>query len=127
MIFGREKETEEINEYLSTDGSKVLLVYGRKGIGKSALLKEILKNRPHAYLTAYETTGSEELSVLSKEMNSEKVKTASELFSKIKDLAAGREYTLVIDNFPAFVKADAAFQNELLRYSKKIFLERISS
>ena len=69
MIFGREKETEEINEYLSTDGSKVLLVYGRKGIGKSALLKEILKNRPHAYLTAYETTGSEELSVLSKEMN----------------------------------------------------------
>lgn len=121
MIFDREKETEEINEYLSTDGSKVLLVYGRKGIGKSALLKEILKNRPHAYLTAYETTGSEELSVLSKEMNSEKVKTASELFSKIKDLAAGREYTLVIDNFPAFVKADAAFQNELFEIFKKDF------
>lgn len=121
MIFGREKEIEEINEYLSTDGSKVLLVYGRKGIGKTVLLKEILKGRPHAYLTAYETTGSEELAILSKEMNSEKPATATELFSKITDMAAGREYTLVLDNFPAFVKADSSFQNELIDVYNKDF------
>lgn len=121
MIFGRENEIKEINEYLSTDGSYVLLLYGRKGIGKTALLKEILKDRPHAYLTCYETTGSEELSILAKEMGIEKKDTAAELFSKIKDMAAGREYTLVLDNFPAFVKADASFQNELLEVFRKDF------
>lgn len=121
MFVGRKNELNQISNYIINNDGKILLVYGRKGIGKTSLLKEALKERRHAYFTAYETTGSQELSILAREVNIESVSSVEELLANILKAASGREYTVVIDNYPAFVKADSSFSDALYKAFKEDF------
>lgn len=43
MFYGREIERKKLNKMLRTDGQMVSLIYGRRRIGKSELIKQVLK------------------------------------------------------------------------------------
>ena len=44
MFLGRENETKQIREELESPGKSVILLYGRRRVGKTALLHEVLKS-----------------------------------------------------------------------------------
>jgi len=55
-FFNRNKEREQINTILSLlekDVANQILITGYRGVGKTFLLKKILKEQPSKYLTCY--------------------------------------------------------------------------
>ena len=46
MFVGREKERIALTKYYKQEGSAVVVIYGREGIGKTTLLKEFLQDKP---------------------------------------------------------------------------------
>ena len=44
MFIGREKELEELKEQFNSDKKSIVLVYGKRRVGKTCLLKEALKD-----------------------------------------------------------------------------------
>ena len=42
-IVGREKEIMELKKYLSSEQSEFIAVYGRRRVGKTFLIKELLE------------------------------------------------------------------------------------
>ena len=52
MLLGRTTELGYLNNYYDKDGSQILIVYGQRHIGKTALVKEFMKDRPGYYYLA---------------------------------------------------------------------------
>ncbi|MGM9740681.1 MAG: ATP-binding protein, partial [Candidatus Cryptobacteroides sp.] len=44
-IIGREKEIRELEKYIATDQSEFIAVYGRRRVGKTFLIKELLEGK----------------------------------------------------------------------------------
>ena len=49
MLLGRITELNYLNNCYDREGSQILIVYGQKHIGKTALVKEFMKDRPNYY------------------------------------------------------------------------------
>ncbi|MFI3237905.1 MAG: ATP-binding protein [Lachnospiraceae bacterium] len=45
MFFGRAKELFELNKLYATDNFQFAVVYGRRRIGKTALISEFIKDK----------------------------------------------------------------------------------
>lgn len=50
----RERELEFLEERYSSDKPELLIIYGRRRIGKTALLMRFTRNKPHLYFLAAE-------------------------------------------------------------------------
>ena len=44
-IIGRENEKRELNKYISSEQSEFVAIYGRRRVGKTFLVKELLEGR----------------------------------------------------------------------------------
>ena len=49
MILGRTLELKYLNNCYEKDGSQILVVYGERNVGKTALLFEFVKEKPYYY------------------------------------------------------------------------------
>ena len=58
MFYGRENEIKKLCTMLNSDGQMVSLIYGRRRIGKSELIKQVLKetNIKSIYYECKQTT-----------------------------------------------------------------------
>lgn len=45
MFIGREKELESLKEFYDKDGIGMMVIYGRRRIGKSTLISEFIKDK----------------------------------------------------------------------------------
>jgi|GEM_PF-281682 len=68
MFIGRQEELETLKEFGDNKECSLLCLTGRRGMGKSALLKEFLKDKPHIYFNAYPTTDTQALGILYRQM-----------------------------------------------------------
>ena len=55
MFVGRKEELRLLRKYIDQEPS-VFLLYGKRRVGKTALIKEALKNRPFVYFQCYENS-----------------------------------------------------------------------
>ena len=53
-IIGREKEKLELNKFISSEQSEFIAIYGRRRVGKTFLVKELLEGRFTFRLTGKE-------------------------------------------------------------------------
>ena len=44
-IIGREKEIKELEDYIASDHSEFIAVYGRRRVGKTFLIKEMFEGK----------------------------------------------------------------------------------
>lgn len=117
MFRGRIEELEKLQEFMVAK-AKVLCLYGRLGIGKTALLKEFLKNQEGEYFCAYPTTQKRELSLFAKSVGVENATTLEGILDGVTKKGRDKSYVLVIDGYSAFAKADATFAKTLHDYVK---------
>ena len=62
QLYGREKETRLIESYLQSDRSEFVAVYGRRRVGKTFLLRQVLdKHLCFSFTGMANTTGTEQL------------------------------------------------------------------
>ena len=116
MFIGRERELSILEEFQKDSDKRVLCIYGRQGIGKTALLKHFLNGRRGAYFPAYSTTEDQQLLLLKSVLDIKKAKKLDDILYELGDRAGDDDYVFVIDHYGDFVKTDPTYAQTLHQY-----------
>ena len=122
MFLGREKELEALERMYHKKGFQMAIVYGRRRIGKTALLNEFIREKNALYLPAEEVNDSLNLQKFSKLVGEKlgirgfpTVDDWNNLFSIIKEQFGDERLVLVIDEYPYAVSANKSL-NSILQH-----------
>ncbi len=120
MLLGRTTELGYLNNYYDRDGSQILIVYGQTHIGKTALVREFMKDRPGYYYLAKACSEREQAYQWGRQLLHDgyivdKFPSFQEIFEKISRRATGKK-VLVIDEFQNIVRTSDAFMKELVAF-----------
>lgn len=120
-FIGRKREMEKLESEYSRDSSFVV-IYGRRRVGKTTLIKEFLKNKAAFYFLATEEIESQSMKrlagVVARTTKNRLLQNATftdwlDLFQVIADYEPEKKKVLVIDEFPYLVKTNSAFPSIL--------------
>ncbi|MFC6863082.1 ATP-binding protein [Halomicroarcula sp. GCM10025817] len=117
-FVNRHDELDLLRSRFESETAELVVIYGRRRLGKSALVREAIKDRTDAvYWQATEETAAVQLSDF--------VDTASETFPLLDDVqrdweallrALGREDAVVVlDEFPYLVESDSSIPSKVQR------------
>lgn len=120
-FLGREKEILDLEKEYARDGGFVV-IYGRRRIGKTTLIKQFIKGKTAFYFLATKEVESQSMkrfagviarttgnTVLQKAVFSDWL----DLFQTVADYKPGEKKVLVIDEFPYLVKVNDSFPSIL--------------
>ncbi len=122
MFYCREKELFELNKRYTNGKFECVVVYGRRRVGKTALLGEFCKDKPTVFFSALNATAGENLVALSKaiyEKDHPDATTApvynsfDDAFAEITRMAKDERLVFVIDEYPYLAKADKSISSRL--------------
>ncbi|AJC72291.1 hypothetical protein X802_09155 [Thermococcus guaymasensis DSM 11113] len=99
----RVEELKAIKERLSRDGFELIVIYGRRRVGKTRLVLEAIKEFPHVYYLAVEGDNVRHFKETAERVFPE-VRYAREDWEAL--LHALRDKIIVIDEFPNLIKED---------------------
>lgn len=120
-FIGRKSELSKLNAEYNRDSSFVV-IYGRRRVGKTTLIKEFLKKKNAFYFLATEEVESQSMKrlagVVARTTKNTLLQKAAftdwlDLFQVIADYKPGEKKVLVIDEFPYLVKTNSAFPSIL--------------
>ena len=120
-FIGRQTELAKLNTEYSRDSSFVV-IYGRRRVGKTTLIKEFLKKKTAFYFLATEELESQSMKrlagVVARTTKNSLLQKATftdwlDLFQVIADYKPEEKKVLVIDEFPYLVKTNPAFPSVL--------------
>ncbi len=121
-FYCRETELRKLNARYNADNFECLIIYGRRRVGKTALINAFCKNKPTIFFSALNTTGQENLQSLSKAIiNYEKpdatvvpeFKNYDDALQEITALGEKERLIFVIDEYPYLAKAKPAISSML--------------
>ncbi len=120
MIVGRTTELKYLNNYYDRAGSQILVVYGQKHVGKKALLKEFISDKPHYYYHARACVEREQQFWWGNELALQGIKTLkyptySEIFEGIIS-KRNQKKVIIIDEFQHIIKNSETFMTELISF-----------
>lgn len=89
MFIGRERELASLNKLYNSDKFKFVILYGRRRVGKTALINHFIDGKPAIYFMGVESNAKQNLENFSKSIMEYVNKTAREphLHGKIAALA----------------------------------------
>lgn len=105
MFIGRTKELEFLNEYYEKEENNLIVLYGRRGIGKTELLRRFSLNKQCIYYYARECSAREQYFTLTKEWEElYQVKVEEDGYEAVMKKAAKQYSILIIDEFHNMIK-----------------------
>jgi hypothetical protein len=116
-FYCREEELRKLNARYESDDFECIVIYGRRRVGKTALINEFSKDKPTIFFSALNTTGQENLESLSKAIMSFErpdalsapvFKDYDAALGEISALAEEQRLVFVIDEYPYLAKAKPA-------------------
>ncbi|HZK61951.1 MAG TPA: ATP-binding protein [Anaerovoracaceae bacterium] len=121
MFIGREKELKNLNNLYETDKFQFPIIYGRRRVGKTALINEFVKDKDTIYFTGIETNAKQNLENFSRSIfNYTTGSNVTPVFSSFQealeyvfDLAEKKKIILVIDEYPYVAKSYKAIASML--------------
>ena len=122
MFYCRDEELHKLNKRYDNDAFECIIIYGRRRVGKTALINEFCKDKPTIYYSALKATATKNLSALSKAIHLFKepeattfpeYQTFDDALSEISRLAQGQRIIFVIDEYPYLAKAEEAISSLL--------------
>lgn len=138
MLIGRDSEINVLNEYKRRSGNQVMIMYGLKGVGKTTLTREFLKDvEDSLFFECKQLFEREQLyhwaNIGERKIDLPKYPSFTDLFSAIDDYYVDSESKniLVFDEFQYLLKYSNEFTNALFDFlansEKKYFVILISS
>lgn len=121
QFIGRQSELAKLEAEYSRESSFVV-IYGRRRVGKTTLIKELLKQKTGFYFLATEELESQSrkrlADVIARTTGNRLLQSAVftdwlDLFRVVADYRPGEKKVLVIDEFPYLVKTNPAFPSIL--------------
>ncbi len=120
MFFGRKEELKILNEKYIGEKKEFGVIYGRRRIGKTTLIREFLKDKPNIFFQAKKDSIYGNLRSFSYEIN--KIlnlplyfvfNSFSEAFDTLINHAEGKRFVIAIDEYPYIVNQDSSFPSIL--------------
>ena len=122
MFHCRNKELRDLNKRYDKGNFECIVVYGRRRVGKTALINEFCKGKPTVFFSALNASSQENLEALSKDIY-EKAHTGAEpapvypsfdaAFAEITRMAENERLVFVIDEYPYLAKANKSISSRL--------------
>ncbi len=120
MVVGRTSELKYLNTYYDRNGSQIIVVYGQRGIGKTATINQFVEDKPNYYYKARSCSEREQLYQWGKELGKEGVKVLKHpSFTDIFQAISFNKITkkvIIIDDFQYIVKSSRSFMQELIAF-----------
>lgn len=122
MFHCRDKELHDLNKRYKKDEFECIVVYGRRRVGKTALINEFCKGKPTVFFSALNASSQENLEALSKaiyEKDHPGAETApvyqsfDAAFAEITKMAEEERLVFVIDEYPYLAKANKSISSRL--------------
>ncbi len=121
MFIGREKELKTLNKLYNSDKFEFAVIYGRRRVGKTALISEFIKDKNAIFFTCVETNTKQNLDNFSKcIMEYNTGITVDSSFSSFQsaleyvfELASSKRLVLVIDEYPYIARASKSLASTL--------------
>ena len=110
MFIGREAELKFLNDKYAEKQGQLIVLYGRRRVGKTETLREFCKGKPHVFFSCTQTTDRVQLRNFSGRILKEDIPARNYIsefddwekaFRTVLDFPYGdRKKLLVIDEFP---------------------------
>ena len=122
MFHCRENELYDLNRRYEKGNFECIVVYGRRRVGKTALINEFCKDKPTIFLSALNASSQENLEALSKAIyakehsdinNAPVYPSYDAAFADITRMAQGDRLIFVIDEYPYLAKAEKSVSSRL--------------
>lgn len=122
MFHCREKELRDLNKRYQKDNFECIVVYGRRRVGKTALINEFCKDKPTVFFSALNASSQENLEALSKAIyekehpgmeNAPVYQNFDAAFSEITRMSKEERLVFVIDEYPYLAKANKSISSRL--------------
>ncbi len=123
MFIGREAELQFLNDKYQEKKGQLIVLYGRRRIGKTETLREFCKNKPHVFYSCTQSNDRAQLAKFSKHLLKDNLpvkKYISEFtnweqaFRSIADLPyKDKKKLIVIDEFPYMCKGNKSIPSIL--------------
>ena len=124
MFIGRERELASLKEFYEKDRIGMIVIYGRRRIGKSTLITEFVKDKKTIFYTAtkvgkhrnLELFSRQVLDVLMPGVENISFNTTEAVFDFIDKNIGDEKLVLVIDELPYWAEKDDALLSILQKY-----------
>ena len=125
MFVGRERELKALKDVYDKNGFGMTVIYGRRRVGKSTLIKEFVKEKKVIFYTATRIGAERNLELFSKQvldvldpaMSSAAFSSLESVFDIITNkLPDDQKTVLVIDELPYWAEKDEALLSVLQKY-----------
>lgn len=122
MFYCREEELQTMNRRYEKGRFECIVIYGRRRVGKTALINEFCKGKPTVYFSALSASSQENLETLSKAIYTCKNPDSSvaptyrsyeDALDEITAMAKQQRLVFVIDEYPYLAKAEKSFSSRL--------------
>lgn len=124
MFVGRERELESLEGLYASDAFQFAVVYGRRRVGKTKLLRQFTGDKGNVvFFTAHETTLPENLDLLSRELAKTSsddqptsypvFRTLTEAFEEVFRRAESNRLVFVVDEYPYLAQSDPGASSAL--------------
>lgn len=128
MLFGRGAELKQLNHYYDRDGSQIVVVYGQKNIGKTALIREFIQDKPACFYMARSCSEREQVYQWGSELGNEGIRvhkypTYEEIFTAVTENQIEKK-VIVVDEFQNMIKSDSTFMKEVVSFVHKQWWNR---
>ena len=136
MFIGRTKELAMLSKRWQAQKFECIVIYGRRRVGKTALISQFCQDKPCVFFTGLESSASENLQNLSRSIYEAKGNSGDApvyrdfeaAFGAIAELGRNKQIAVVIDEYPYLAAAYPGISSLLQRIidhefqSTKIFL-----
>ena len=127
MFTGREKELKELEKLYKSGSFQMVVIYGRRRIGKSTLISQFIQNKRSVFFTAIESDSRRNLEVFSRSLMKHRGVQGEAIFTgweqAFNEIAAltSKPLVLVIDEYPYLAQAERGISSILQRYCDTTF------
>lgn len=123
MFIGREVELSFLQDKYDENQGQLVVLYGRRRVGKTETLREFCKDKPHIFYSCTQSTDKVQLSKFSKQIFKENIPAKQYIsefadwesaFRSVLDLPYGdKKKLLIIDEFPYMCKGNKSIPSIL--------------
>lgn len=119
MFVSRSYELKILNKFYNKKGLDIVAIYGRRRVGKTAILKEFMKDKKAIFFSAEEATESVNLKKVSEVYGSSiglpigTFDSWESLFDNLRQLSHEERLLFIIDEFPYLQSSNPSFLSKL--------------
>ena len=122
MFYCRKEELRTMNNRYKKGHFECVVIYGRRRVGKTALINEFCKGKPTVYFSALNASSQENLEALSKAIytcqnpdstSAPTYRSYEDALEAITGMAMEKRLVFVIDEYPYLAKAEKSISSRL--------------